>query len=176
MPGRRGRPGQCLRTRRHGEEVGRLKQRRWTRRDGRPSPTPAGKGAGEPGEMAGTGRRRNGRRTGRCRDAAGSGVQVQRSGSPCRGEVSHEAAPDGGPRRRAPGGVDGRPERGGEPRSRTEAAGEDRPRVAHGPPKTGQPGQRGTQGHSLPPANQASRQNGVLTVGEVTGRRRSSRH
>ena len=113
MPGRRGRPGQCLRTRRHGEEVGRLKQRRWTRRDGRPSPTPAGKGAGEPGEMAGTGRRRNGRRTGRCRDAAGSGVQVQRSGSPCRGEVSHEAAPDGGPRRRAPGGVDGRPERGG---------------------------------------------------------------
>ena len=93
-----------------------------------------------------------------------------------RGEVSHEAAPDGGPRRRAPGGVDGRPERGGGPRSRTEAAGEDRPRVAHGPPKTGQPGQRGTQGHSLPPANQASRQNGVLTVGEVTGRRRSSRH
>jgi hypothetical protein len=57
-----------------------------------------------------------------------------------------------------------------------EAAREDRPRVAHGPPKTGQPGQRGTQSYSLPPANQASRQNGVLTVGEVTGCRRSSRH
>jgi len=57
-----------------------------------------------------------------------------------------------------------------------EAAREDRPRVAHGPPKTGQPGQRGTQSYSLPPANQASRQNGVLTVGDVTGCRRSSRH
>jgi hypothetical protein len=177
VPGRRGRPGEWERTRRHGEEVDPAEATsadpaRWQAQS-----DPSREGGWRTGRDGGNrpGKKRSANWTMPGRRGSGCAEGVQRSGGPGRGEVSHQAQAAGRWRSLTgePGGADGEPRGGG---SRMEAAREDRPRVAHGPPKTGQPGQRGTQSYSLPPANQASRQNGVLTVGEVTGCRRSSRH